>query len=121
MGLHQAKLEQKGALLGRIVDIGSELYAIACACTYANTIAKRNPERAESAFELADLFCNQARRRAETLFSELFSNDDGDQYELAQELLDGRYAWFEEDVIDPAGSGPMIPDTARELQEATPA
>ena len=25
------------------------------------------------------------------------------QYEVAQQVLDGRYAWFEEDVLDPAG------------------
>jgi alkylation response protein AidB-like acyl-CoA dehydrogenase len=112
MGLHQAKLEQKGALLGRVVDIGAELYAIASACTYAKTLGR------EEAFELADLFCAQARRRADSLFSELFSNDDADQYGLAQKLLEGRYEWFEGDVLDPAGSGPMIPDAARELQEA---
>ena len=26
-------------------------------------------------------------------------------------MLDGRYAWFEEDVLDPAGDGPMMPST----------
>src|SRR4051795_1344870 len=38
MGRWQAKLEKKQAFLGRIVDIGAELYAIASAVTYANTI-----------------------------------------------------------------------------------
>ena len=37
MGRYQARLEHKGHLLGRIVDIGAELYAIACACVYAQT------------------------------------------------------------------------------------
>ncbi len=29
---------------------------------------------------------------------------------LAQEVLDGRYEFFEDDVLDPAGDGPMIPE-----------
>jgi hypothetical protein len=124
MGRHQARLEQKGHLLGRIVDIGAELYAMACACVYADTIGRERPERRQEAVELADLFCGQARRRADRLFSELFSNDDSAQYGAAQQVLAGRYAWFEEDVLDPAGEGPMMPAhaaPAAEQFEAAPA
>ena len=103
MGRHQARLEQKGALLGRLVDIEAELYAIACACVYARTIATAEAE------ELAGLFCLQARRRADRLFKELWSNDDDAQYAAARAVLDGRHTWFEDDV-DPAGEGPMIPE-----------
>jgi alkylation response protein AidB-like acyl-CoA dehydrogenase len=123
MGRYQARLEQKGALLGRIVDIGAELYAIACACTYASTLARENPARADEVNELADLFCNQARRRAERLFAELFDNDDDAQYQRAQSVLKGRYAFFEHDVLDPAGDGPMIPEhepTAKEKLSGEP-
>ncbi|MCZ2839116.1 acyl-CoA dehydrogenase family protein [Modestobacter sp. VKM Ac-2985] len=109
MGRHRARLEQKGHLLGRIVDIGAELYAISCACAYADTIGSEQPARRQEAAELADLFCRQARRRADRLFGELWDNDDHDQYRAAQQLLSGRYAWFEEDVLDPAGDGPMMP------------
>jgi hypothetical protein len=109
MGRYQARLERKGRLLGRIVDIGAELYAIACACVYADTIARERPDRGQEAFELADLFCGQARRRADRLFAELWANDDEDQYKVAQQVLSGRYEWFEQDVLDPAGDGPMVP------------
>src|SRR3954471_9920497 len=109
MGRYQARLEQKGHLLGRIVDIGAELFAIACACVYADTIGREQPGRRQEAVELADLFCGQARRRADRLFTELWDNDDKAQYEAAQQVLSGRYAWFEEDVLDPAGNGPMMP------------
>ena len=112
MGRYQARLEQKGHLLGRIVDIGAELYAIACACVYADTIGREQPDRRQEAVELADLFCGQARRRADRLFAELWANDDEAQYEAAQRVLSGRYAWFEEDVLDPAGNGPMMPTHA---------
>ena len=110
MGRHQARLEQKGAFLGRIVDIGAELYAISCACVYAATIGRDDPSRREQAYELAGLFSQQARRRAEALFHQLWANDDSAQYATARKLLDGRYAWFEEDLADPAGAGPALPE-----------
>ena len=109
MGRHQAALEQKGALLGRVVDIGSEIMAITSACVYAQTIAREQPRRRDEAAELADLFAKQARERADQLFSELFHNDDANQYKLAQQLLEGRYEFFEADVVDPAGDGPSMP------------
>jgi alkylation response protein AidB-like acyl-CoA dehydrogenase len=111
MGRHQAALEHRGALLGRLVDIGAELFAISAACAYAMTIAREQPARRDEALELADLFCTQARRRADRLFSELLRNDDRPQYDAAQRLLSGRYDWFTADVLDPSGSGPMIPPT----------
>ena len=104
MGIHQAGLEHKGALLGRVVDIGAELFAIAAACTYAHTRAGVEPDHADQVYELADLFCHQARRRADRLFSELHHNDDGDRYDAAQRLLAGRYDWFTEDILAPEGS-----------------
>jgi alkylation response protein AidB-like acyl-CoA dehydrogenase len=38
MGRYQAKLERKQSVLGRIVDIGAELFAIASAVVYAQTL-----------------------------------------------------------------------------------
>jgi len=109
MGRYQGRLEHKGHLLGRIVDIGAELYGITCACVYADTIARERPDHRQQAFELADLFCGQARRRADRLFTALWANDDDAQYKVAQQVLSGRYEWFEHDVLDPAGDGPMMP------------
>jgi alkylation response protein AidB-like acyl-CoA dehydrogenase len=100
MGRWQAKLEQRQSFLGRIVDIGAELFAMSAAVVYADTIARETPERADSARELADLFCLQARRRADELFHALWSNDDDERYAAAQKLLDGRYTWIEDGVSD---------------------
>ena len=95
----QAELEQKQAVLGRIVDIGAELYAIACAVVYADTIAREHPDRRRAAHELADLFARQARRRIDALFTALRRNDDDAGYKTAQKLLDRRYTWLEEGVL----------------------
>src|ERR687896_2010663 len=108
MGRWQAKLEKKQAFLGRIVDIGAELFAIAAAAVYANTIKSEQPERGEEAYALADLFCRQARARVDRLFNELWSNNDDANYKAAQDVLAGRFAWIEEGIADPSGDGPMI-------------
>jgi hypothetical protein len=110
MGRYQAKLEKKQAVLGRIVDIGAELFAIASAATYAQTIVSEHPERGDQALELADLFCKQARRRVDDLFGQLFANDDDDAYALAMQVLEGRHTWIEEGILDPSGAGPQIAD-----------
>jgi hypothetical protein len=109
MSRWQARLEYRQAFLGRIVDIGAELFAIASAVAYADTIGREQPGRGEQAAELADLFCRQARRRADTLFHALWANDDDAGREAADKVLEGRYAWLEEGVLDPSGEGPMIP------------
>ena len=102
MGRWQARLEKRQAVLGRIVDIGAELFAIASAVVYAATIQREQPERAAEATELADLFARHERRRVDALFDSLFSNDDVQAYGLAKGVLDGRFTWLEEGVLDPA-------------------
>jgi alkylation response protein AidB-like acyl-CoA dehydrogenase len=111
----QAKLEYRQAFLGRLVDIGAELFAMAAAAAYADTLGREQPERRAEAYELAELFCRQAKRRAETLFADLWSNDDDENRAAAAQVLEGRYRWFEDDILDPSGDGPMIPDEMKDL------
>ena len=76
MARWQAGTEGHGAFLGRIVDIGAELFAMAAAVVYAQTAIREHPERAAETRELAEVFCNQARLRAERRFHELWTNAD---------------------------------------------
>jgi hypothetical protein len=110
----QAKLEYRQAFLGRLVDIGCELFAMAAAAAYADTLGREQPDRRVEAQELAELFCRQAKLRAETLFEELWHNEDDAGREAAAKLLDGRYKWLEEGIVDPSGEGPMIPEEVKE-------
>jgi alkylation response protein AidB-like acyl-CoA dehydrogenase len=98
MGRYGAKLESKGAVLGRIVDIGGELFSIAAAVAYAEAQKKQHPGRAREIDELCSLFCLQARRRAKDLFHGLRTNDDDANFELAQGVLKGRYSFIEEGI-----------------------
>ncbi len=114
MSRWQAKLEYRQAFLGRIVDIGAELFAMAAACSRAAMLAKENAAQGESAYELADVFCAQARLRVEALFDGLWSNTDAADRRLSAKLLDGDYAWLEEGVLDQSeGTGPWISEWSK--------
>lgn len=109
MSRWQAKLEYKQAFLGRIVDIGAELFAIAAACSRADMLRTTEPSQAAAAHELADVFCAQARVRADSLFAALWHNTDDADKRLADHVLDGEFTWLEAGVIDQSeGTGPWI-------------
>ena len=110
MARWQAGTEAHGAFLGRIVDIGAELFAMSAAVVYTQTAIQEHPERADQTRELAEAFCNQARHRTDRLFHELWSNADTPNHRLALDVLSGRHTWLEAGVIDPStGDGPMVP------------
>jgi alkylation response protein AidB-like acyl-CoA dehydrogenase len=113
MGRWQARLEYKQAFLGRIVDIGAELFAMAACCSRAEMLRLDDPIRGRHALELADAFCGQARIRVDALFTDLWHNtDDGDR-RLSSGVLAGDYTWLEQGIIDVSeGTGPWIAATA---------
>ena len=61
-----------------------------------------------TAVELADAFCRQARVRAEQRFDQLWHNCDDSDVTLARGVLDDRYTWLEEGILDPSIEGPWI-------------
>jgi alkylation response protein AidB-like acyl-CoA dehydrogenase len=113
MGRWQANLAYKQAFLGRVVDIGAELFAMAACCSRAEMMLRTAPERAASAYELAEAFCEQARVRVDEYFDQLWRNtDDGDRG-LTRKVLAGDYTWLEEGILDQSeGTGPWIADAS---------
>ncbi|MEV4367765.1 acyl-CoA dehydrogenase family protein [Nonomuraea sp. NPDC049637] len=105
MSRWQGRLEHKQSFLGRIVDIGAELFAMTAVCVKAEEDADDLGRRP---YELADTFCHQARRRVRTLFDELWDNSDEQDVRLARYVLDGRYEFLEEGILDPSIEGPWI-------------
>jgi alkylation response protein AidB-like acyl-CoA dehydrogenase len=110
MARWQGGLERRQGFLGRIVDIGAELYAMSAACVRAKMDASQGADggRAQNGFELADAFCAQARVRCEDLFGQLWKNTDSADSALAGRVLSGRYTWLEEGIIDPSIPGPWV-------------
>ncbi|MBB3036727.1 acyl-CoA dehydrogenase family protein [Hoyosella altamirensis] len=111
MARWQAKLEYRQGFLGRIVDIGAELFAMAASCVRAEQERADDPERGATAHELADAYCQQARLRVNRLFDALWDNTDDTDHDIANGVLDGRYTWLEAGVLDASeGTGPWISD-----------
>jgi alkylation response protein AidB-like acyl-CoA dehydrogenase len=114
MARWQGRLERKQGFLGRIVDIGAELFAMSAVCVRAHDdsaaglTSEVSDEEAGTAAELASAFCMQARSRAEELFRQLWHNTDADDVRLARRVLSGRYAWLEAGIIDPSLPGPWV-------------
>jgi alkylation response protein AidB-like acyl-CoA dehydrogenase len=110
MSRWQGRLERKQGFLGRIVDIGAELFAMSAACVRAQMDATTGGTdgRAATSRELADAFCQQSRVRIGELFSGLWDNTDALDVRVAKKVLSGRYTWLEEGIIDPSIDGEWI-------------
>jgi hypothetical protein len=104
MARWQGRLERKQGFLSRIVDIGAELFAMSAACVRARAQRSTHPE----GVDLADLFCRQARKRAEILFQKLWDNTDARDVLLAKQVADGRYTWLEGGVLPPPADGDWV-------------
>ena len=109
MARWQGGLERKQGFLARVVDVGAELFAISASCVRAAMIAADTPEQGKAAYQLADTFAGQSRHRIEQLLDALWHNTDAADERLAALVLDGRYTWLEDGIIDPSeGTGPWI-------------
>jgi alkylation response protein AidB-like acyl-CoA dehydrogenase len=102
MARWRGKMERKQAFLGRVVDIGAELFAMSAACVRAKS------EGDPTGVELADAFCRQARLRAETLFDGLWRNTDAADGRLARAVLDGRYVPLEDGIMPLPAEGEWV-------------
>ncbi|WP_326652945.1 MULTISPECIES: acyl-CoA dehydrogenase family protein [unclassified Streptomyces] len=109
MSRWQGRMETKQGFLGRIVDIGAELFAMSAACVRAELL-RTSEGYGREAYQLADAFCRQSRIRVEELFTRLWSNTDDLDRKVVEGVLSGTYTWLEQGIIDPSGDGPWIAD-----------
>ncbi|HXF94813.1 MAG TPA: acyl-CoA dehydrogenase family protein [Gemmatimonadales bacterium] len=93
------KLEQRQAVLFRLVDVGAELFAMAAACARAHWLLRRERATGVRAVRLADLFCRQARSRVAAKFKGLWRNEDVATYRVAQEVLKDEHRWLERGMV----------------------
>ncbi|HEY3056388.1 MAG TPA: acyl-CoA dehydrogenase family protein [Thermoanaerobaculia bacterium] len=106
---YQAKLERKQMVLFRIVDIGTDLFAMSATISYATMLAKKGQK---NALDLADVFCHEARKRIEDHFRTLFDNYDEKEYRVVQSLMKGEYDWLQGQLVQP------VTPTVEQIEEA---
>ncbi len=110
MSRWQGEMEHKQGFLGRIVDIGAELFAMSAACVRAAA----RPATDGTAVELADAFCRQARVRVDELFDRLWTQHRRlDRHARPATCSPAGYTWLEEGVLDPSIEGPWIAQQGR--------
>ena len=102
-------LERRQGFLFRIIDIGIEIFALATTVRYAQKLQQDGAEEAAQAVDLADFFARQTRRNIDTLFHQLWHNDDARATRVGQDLLAGKHTWLERG-IEP------LPYTAEDLR-----
>ncbi len=93
------KLEKQQVLLGRFVDIGTELFAMAATCSRADQLARRGTDDGKEALQLADYFCETARLRIEAKFDGLRHNADSKGYKLAQKVVQKTPAYLRDGIV----------------------
>ncbi|CRX37475.1 acyl-CoA dehydrogenase family protein [Estrella lausannensis] len=95
---YQAGLEKRQLILGRMMEIGTELFAIAAACSFALAKSKElNGDKTPIA--LANYFATISERRIQERFQLLKDNDDKETNALAKKVLADEMRWLEEGII----------------------
>lgn len=97
MARYQQKLEHKQMILGRLMDIGTDLFVMAATCSYAVFQSKKLNN--QSPIDLANYFCEVAERRIDQNFSDLTSNDDAQTNSIAKRVVNKEFKWLEEGII----------------------
>ncbi|MEE9369448.1 MAG: acyl-CoA dehydrogenase family protein [Pontiella sp.] len=97
MARYGAKLDRRQIVLGHLMDIGTELFAMSATCSYA--LACQTKQKDTTPIELADLFCMQATRRIAAHFFALRSNDNRAIDTLAKQVSAGDMKWLEDGII----------------------
>jgi alkylation response protein AidB-like acyl-CoA dehydrogenase len=101
MAKHGPKLEREQVLLGRFVDIGTELFAMLASCSRAQQMLDNaaNADGPGNVLAVVDYFCLTSSRGVEELFRSLGRNADRKGYKLAQEVMAGGMEWLESGIV----------------------
>ena len=92
-----ANLEKRQMILGALVEIGSELFAMAATCAYVKSITQMPEDKCPS-IELADHFCHLARQRIEAHFQTLYVGNEKRANKIAKRVLAREMEWLEEGI-----------------------
>ena len=102
MGLHRQKLELRQEVLGHLMTIGGELFAMAATCSYAESLSEQGNK---NAIMLADHHCRLARQRIKTEFKGLFSTQRKTAKNISRSILAGDFTWLEKGILSVGEEG----------------
>ena len=118
MARWQAAMERQQVFLGRLVDIGAELFAMSAVITKTHALESTAAPEHASALVLAEAFCEQATARCEEHFERLWDPTTQSSEKVATQLLEGQFSWLEDGVRDVSeGTGPWIAKWSDSPQE----
>ena len=86
-------LEEKQMLVGRLMEMQTEIFVMSVVCAYAKHLKTKESEA------LAQHFCLEATLRIKKLYKELKVNNDSSANTLAKKTLDGDFRFLEEGII----------------------
>jgi hypothetical protein len=86
-------------LLGRLMNVGTELFAMAATCSKAQALLAHGGDRNEI-LTLVDSFCTESRLRITHEFQGVTENNDRQGYHLARQILSGKYEWLEKGIVE---------------------
>jgi alkylation response protein AidB-like acyl-CoA dehydrogenase len=99
MARYGPRLERQQVMLGRFVDIGAEIFAIASSCARAQSALAADRKADLDLLALADYLSRTAQLRIDRLFYSARHNVDQRGYRLAQKVLTGDLDWLEAGVV----------------------
>lgn len=95
MLLHREQLEIRQEILGHLMTVGCELFAMAATCSYAKSQVENGHANAMS---LAEHHCIMATERIEAHFKSLSTPQRTTAKKITEDILNEQYQWLEEGI-----------------------
>jgi len=119
MAKYRQKLEREQLVLQALVDIGTDLFAMAALLSRTEHELKARTDD-EQLQDMADLFCMNARKRINDNFKNLKRTQGKAIYKVAKAFMEGKYRWMLDGVYSnfPPASRPARITLPAELAKA---
>ena len=91
---HGPKLDKQQLLLGRLAEIGTELFIITATAMRTNSRVSHSSSE-ENLIPLTECIFNRSKNKIDAIFSELKNNNDKNNYKLSKDILNEEYNYLE--------------------------
>jgi alkylation response protein AidB-like acyl-CoA dehydrogenase len=95
MAIYGPGLDKQHKLLGRLTEIGTELFVISACAIRIDSMIKDNPEKKAEYLELMDVVFNESKIRIKNNFYSMSNNNDKKNYSFAKKILGGTFKFLE--------------------------